>query len=180
MMRRIFGVSRRAQALRNPCGSQYVLLAADGWRKPAIGCFCLTTGNIEPLMGDRTTAVRRGSTLASHDEDTREILQSFFTHLGAVVTIARNGSEGLAALKELRAHVIVSDLAMPNEDGLWLIHQLRRLLHGQSGSIPAVAMTADRNRYDVRQAIDAGFDAFFTKPVDPFVLAATVAKVVGR
>src|SRR5437899_2278683 len=75
------------------------------------------------------------------DEDTREILQSFFTHLGAVVTIARNGSEGLAALKELRAHVIVSDLSMPGIDGYEFMHRLRALPGDVQQPVPTSAST---------------------------------------
>jgi len=118
--------------------------------------------------------------IVDDNADTLDVFGTALRQFGATVRTARSAREALAIIAVVHPHVIVSDLAMPNEDGLWLILQLRRLLHGQSGSIPAVAMTADRNRYDVRQAIDAGFDAFFTKPVDPFVLAATVAKVVGR
>jgi len=111
--------------------------------------------------------------------DSLDIFATVLKQLGVVVRTARGAREALALLATTPAHVLVSDLAMPDEDGLWLLDQLRRLPHGQSGSIPAIAVTADRHHYDLKQA-DAGFDAFLTKPVDPFELAAAIAKLVGR
>ena len=69
---------------------------------------------------------------------------------------------------------------MPGEDGLWLVEQLRRLKSEQGGSIPAIAVTAHRDRYAGERITDLGFKAFLTKPVDPFDLARTVASLVGR
>jgi len=112
--------------------------------------------------------------------DSVDIFATVLKQFGAVVRTARGAREALALLAATSAHVLVSDLAMPDEDGLWLLDQLRRLPHGQSGSIPAIAVTADRNRYDMEQATIAGFDALLTKPVDPFDLAACIAKLVGR
>jgi len=112
--------------------------------------------------------------------DSLDIFATVVKQFGAVVRTARGAREALALLATTPAHVLVSDLAMPDEDGLWLLDQLRRLPHGQSGSIPAIAVTADRHHYDQKQAADAGFDAFLTKPVDPFELAAAIAKLVGR
>jgi CheY-like chemotaxis protein len=112
--------------------------------------------------------------------DSLDIFATVLRELGAVVRTARSAREALAIIATTHADVVVSDLAMPHEDGLWLLDQLRRLPHAQSGSVPAIAVTADRHHYDEKQAGDAGFDAFLTKPVDPFELAAVIAKLVGR
>ncbi len=85
-----------------------------------------------------------------------------------------------AANHAARLDAIISDLAMPDEDGLWVIDQLRRLALSKGGSIPALAVTAHWDRYTSKDAKDAGFDAFLTKPVDPFDLCRTVASLVGR
>src|SRR6266436_4256226 len=61
-----------------------------------------------------------------------------------------------------------------------VIDQLRRLALSKGGSIPALAVTAHWDRYTSKDAKDAGFDAFLTKPVDPFDLCRTVASLVGR
>ena len=46
--------------------------------------------------------------------------------------------------------------------------------------LPTIAVTAHRDRYNAERVIALGFEAFLTKPVDPFNLARTVASLVGR
>ena len=112
--------------------------------------------------------------------DALEIFATVLRDLGAVVRTAASAREALASLATNPADVIVSDLAMPHEDGVWLLDRLRRLSHAECGSVPAIAVTADRHHYDEVQAREAGFDAFLTKPIDPFELASVIAKLVGR
>ena len=57
---------------------------------------------------------------------------------------------------------------------------LERAKSDKGGSIPAIAVSAHRDRYNAERVIDLGFEAFLTKPVDPFNLARTVASLVGR
>ncbi len=78
-------------------------------------------------------------------------------------------------MKTVRVNVIVSDLTKPGEDGLWLLQQIRRLKSEHGRSIPAIAVTAHRERYAASRLIELGFEAFLTKPVDPIDLASTVA-----
>src|SRR5206468_11879136 len=93
---------------------------------------------------------------------------------------ARTARDTLTILRTVRVNDLVSDLAIPGEDGLWLIQQLRRLQYEQGSSIPAVAVTAHRDRYADERVTDLGFEAFLMKPVDPYDLARTVASLVGR
>jgi len=116
-------------------------------------------------------------------DDYEEILELFRSALhafGAKVLTARTARDALTVIKTVRVNAMVSDLAMPGEDGLWLIQQLRRLRYEQGGSIPAVAVTAHRDRYAGERVTDLGFEAFLTKPVDPYDLARAVALLVGR
>ena len=114
-----------------------------------------------------------------HD-DTVQLFSSALHVFGAKVLTARSARDALTIIKAVRVNAMVSDLAMPGEDGLWLIQQLRRLKYDQGGSIPAIAVTAHRDRYAGERVTDLGFEAFLTKPVDPFDLARTVAFLVGR
>ena len=114
-----------------------------------------------------------------HD-DTLEFFGVALQQFGANILKARTARDALTILRTVRVNAMVSDLAMPGEDGLWLIQQLRRLQYEQGGSIPAVAVTAHRDRYAGERITDLGFKAFLTKPVDPFDLARTVASLVGR
>ena len=113
-----------------------------------------------------------------HD-DTLELFSAALEQCGANVLKARTARDALTIIKTVRLNAIISDSAMPAEDGLWLVQQLRRL-YDKGGSIPAIAVTAHRDRYNAERVIDLGFEAFLTKPVDPFNLARTVASLVGR
>ncbi|PYO03230.1 MAG: hypothetical protein DMD91_01660 [Candidatus Rokuibacteriota bacterium] len=116
--------------------------------------------------------------LVDDHADSLDVLSFALQRLGASVHTAGNARDALAIALRTHPHVIVSDLSMPHEDGLWLIEQLKQRQQGKA--IPAVALTAHRIWYNVMQTADVGFDAFLTKPVDPFYLGETIAKLVGR
>jgi len=105
------------------------------------------------------------------NEDTLDVLGVALHQFGANVFKARNARDALTIMKTIRLNAIVSDLAMPGEDGLWLLRQIRQL---------KIAVTAHRDRYAAERVTDLGFEAFLTKPIDPFDLARTVASLVGR
>ena len=114
------------------------------------------------------------------NEDIREIFTAFLTHLGAVVTTAENGREGLAALNGLRADVILSDIAMPGIDGLEFIRHVRARPGEADQRTPAIAITGFAQREDRERALRSGYDAFIAKPVDPGFVAQEIARWTGR
>ena len=86
-----------------------------------------------------------------HD-DARRYLGLFLDRLGATVVVARNGFEGLEAIKNNRPDLVVSDIQMPGMDGFELLREIRALGSGAGGSVPVIAMTAfgthaDRERF---------------------------------
>jgi CheY-like chemotaxis protein len=76
--------------------------------------------------------------------------------------------------------VLLSDIGMPGEDGLSLIRRVRRLDPASGGSVPAAALTAYTQEEDRQRALQAGFQVFLAKPVDPANLTAAVARLAGR
>ena len=116
--------------------------------------------------------------LVDDNADSLEVLSLVLQQFGANVQTAANARDALAVALTTHPHVIVSDLAMPDKDGLWLIEQLKQRRHGDA--IPAVALTAHRTWFNAIQTADVGFDAFLPKPVDPFYLGETIATLVGR
>jgi len=116
--------------------------------------------------------------LVDDNADALDVLSLALEGFGATVQTAGNARDALAKASANRPDAIVSDLSMPDEDGLWLVDQLKQRHVGDA--IAAVALTAHRSRYNVFQTADVGFDAFLTKPVDPFYLGESIAKLVGR
>ena len=96
--------------------------------------------------------------------------------LGPVVHYAfgktMGGMYGLAA--EWKPDVILSDIAMPDEDGYSLIRRVRALDVAEGGRIPSIALTAYTRIEDRAKALGAGFNLHMGKPVRPLDLIAAV------
>lgn len=105
---------------------------------------------------------------------TIDLLRTALEYCGAFVTTAENAIEGEAILREVRPHVLVSDIAMPN-NGLEMVRHIMSFAAKTGFVIPAVAISADWDRRNHLR--EAGFSAFFPKPLDPFVLAEVVARL---
>ncbi len=114
------------------------------------------------------------------DEDARHLLHEALSALGADVRCASNAAEALARISEMLPHVLVSDVGMPEIDGLTLIQRVRRLPPNTGGLTPAIALSAYAHVDDSQRAIAAGFQMHLAKPVDPSLLARAVAHLAGR
>jgi PAS domain S-box-containing protein len=114
------------------------------------------------------------------DPDTLDMLKFIFDECGAEVITATSASEGLEALERFRPDALISDIAMPGQDGYELIRQVRSREPERGGKIPAVAITAYVTAEDRVRALAAGFQMYVAKPVDPEELIAVVASVTGH
>jgi CheY-like chemotaxis protein len=99
---------------------------------------------------------------------------------GATVISVTSAREGLRALTEGGDAIalLVSDIAMPQMDGLELIRHIRDLPPRLRGNIPAIALTAYAGADDQRRAIAAGFDLHVTKPFTPTELITACTMVI--
>ncbi|MCL2778883.1 MAG: response regulator [Polyangiaceae bacterium] len=100
------------------------------------------------------------------DDDARELLLTLLEQRHATVFVASNARDAFALFKAGQPHVIVSDIAMPNEDGYALIRRIRALSESNGGRTPAIAVTAYAGTSHRALALDAGFDLHVPKPVD--------------
>lgn len=105
-----------------------------------------------------------------------ELLTEILTSEGATVRASTTAREALALLRAWQPDVLVSDIAMPEEDGYWLIQQLRRLPPEAGGATPAVALTAYVRMEDRLRVLAAGFQQYLPKPVE----AAELRDVIGH
>jgi PAS domain S-box-containing protein len=122
----------------------------------------------------------RVKVLVVDDEpDARDLIKRILSDCNAIVTTAPSARAALAAFGEARPDVLVSDLGMPDMDGFELLAQVRALGSAAGGNLPAVALTAFARSEDRLRALEAGFAAHISKPVEPSQLIATVAKMVG-
>jgi CheY-like chemotaxis protein len=104
--------------------------------------------------------------------DTLEMLKVILQNRGAEVVTASSGRDALEALEHSLPDALVSDLAMPGQDGYELIERIRQRGPERGGNIPAVALTAYARVEDRVRALTAGFQIYVPKPVDSNELVA--------
>jgi CheY-like chemotaxis protein len=113
--------------------------------------------------------------LVEDDDDTREAYAAMLGELGAEVRAAPSAAAGLDELEHFRPQVILSDIAMPGEDGFSFMEKVRRLDPDRGGRVPAAALTALASDEDRQRAMQSGFQLHVAKPVDAARLAAVVS-----
>lgn len=114
------------------------------------------------------------------EQDARELLVFVLKHCGAEATSVASAREALAALAASKPHVLLSDIAMPDEDGYELIRQVRSLSRKRGGEIPAAALTAYATEEDRARVLAAGFQVHLPKPIEPTHLVAAVSHLAGQ
>lgn len=108
------------------------------------------------------------------NDNTRESLVIYLKSFGAVVKAVDSVKAALKAFPDFRPDVLISDIAMPNEDGYSLIRKIRKLSIEKGGNVPAIALTAYASAEDADYALSEGFHAHVAKPVEAAILARVV------
>jgi signal transduction histidine kinase/CHASE1-domain containing sensor protein/ActR/RegA family two-component response regulator len=118
--------------------------------------------------------------LVDDDSDTLTLMTTALTRRHANVTAVSSADEAIQAISKKRPDVLVSDIAMPDEDGYGLIEKVRLLENGATQTIPAVAITAYAKEEDRERALSAGFQIYLAKPVELTELISVVARAARR
>ena len=127
----------------------------------------------ESLAGLRVVVV-------DDERDAREMLHEVLASCRVEVQIAANAADGFELIRTTCPDVLLSDIAMPGEDGFSLIRRVRALPASEGGRVAAVAVTAHARIEDRERALAAGFDMHMSKPVEPNVLFAAVGRLAER
>ncbi len=120
--------------------------------------------------------------LVEDDNDSREVVELFLQQSGGNVKSAASAMAAIEILDNMDPppDVIVSDLAMPDEDGYSLLKRIRERPAKRGGLIPAVALSAFTTAESKQKAFDAGFNTYCTKPYDPERLIADILALIPR
>ena len=118
--------------------------------------------------------------LVDDEADAREMLSELLRRAGAEVSAAASAREAFDQIAQSVPDILVSDIGMPQQDGYALIEELRRMPADRGGTIPAIALTAYAREDDRRRALNAGFQAHLTKPVEAQQLLADIARLTER
>jgi len=98
----------------------------------------------------------------------QEMIRALFAELGSEILLASNGREGVAMAKQYDPDIIFMDIHMPEIDGF----ETLKLIRGFNLDIPIIGLSADAFKEHQDAAVEAGFTAYLTKPVN-------VPKLVG-
>ncbi len=112
------------------------------------------------------------------DRDACELLELGLRESGASVRAVHSVRDALEALESFRPDLLLSDIAMPEEDGYSLIRRIRARESAAGDHVPAIALTAFASQADREQALALGFDEHLAKPTSPSDLSKTVAKLL--
>jgi len=143
-----------------------------GYPSPSIGR--------EPAQSDARLPAGLKVLLVDDEEDSREAMRRILQQNGMLVTTASSARVAFELIERLEPDILLSDIAMPGEDGLSLIRRVRLLPLDRGGRIPAAAISAYAGIEDRRKALLAGFHYHIPKPVDAAHLLAVIAAMARK
>ncbi len=108
----------------------------------------------------------------------RKLVQTFLTKHGYVVATANDGFEALREIKRQKPHLVITDVSMPNLNGLELCRRLRS--EAATARLPVIMLSARKQADDILAGYAQGADEYVAKPVELAVLAAKVELLLRR
>jgi CheY-like chemotaxis protein len=125
----------------------------------------------------RLRSLQRNVLVVDDVHDVTEMIALLLRHAGYEVATADSASTALQLAGERNFDLIISDIGMPGMNGYELAGTLRRLAEYQS--IPMIAVTGYSEYDDRDRALQAGFSAHLTKPIDPSQLLDLMNELLG-
>ena len=155
------------------------LPSRDAARRPAgsstPACAAPTPSSPPPAPADGSAGVR---ILVAEDNDiAAKVITTLLAKQGAEVSLTTDGQQALELALSDDHHFDLAfiDLRMPGLDGIGFTEALRDA-EGDGQRLPVVALTANAAEDVKKRCLDAGMDAFLTKPVEPTSLAEMVRR----
>ena len=120
--------------------------------------------------------MKSGKILVVDDEPAeREGLARLVGQWGYEVETASSGEEALNLVETQHPAVVLTDLVLPEMDGLTAMREIRK--HPEHAKLPIIALTAKAMRDDQERCLDAGMDGHIAKPVQVGLLFGLLAQV---
>jgi len=125
--------------------------------------------------GGAASPERTATLLLIEDEPVNALLiqEALRKHPAWDLTVALTGAQGLALAREREPSLLLVDINLPDISGLDIVRTLRS--DDRTRHLRCVALSADAMPEQIRAARDAGFDAYWTKPVEVMRLPEMIA-----
>ncbi len=116
--------------------------------------------------------------LVEDTEDNRQMMRKLLELSGYQVLEAVNGEEAVKVASEMHPELILMDLSLPVTDGLAATRRIRHL--PELTSVPIVAVSAHDTADFHNEALNAGCNAYITKPIDYVELEEIIHGLLGK
>ncbi len=126
----------------------------------------------DPLAGRRIL-------VAEDHPVNRKLVTKLLEKRGLIAVLAANGNEVIEALDSDTFDLILMDVQMPGMDGLQTTAVIREREKATGGRIPILAMTAHAMKQDRDRCLEAGMDAYVSKPVSPADLYREIEELLS-
>jgi CheY-like chemotaxis protein len=110
----------------------------------------------------------------------RKLVTKLLEKRSFISEVAGNGEDVLRALEASTFDLILMDVQMPGMDGLQTAAAIREREKATGGHVPILAMTAHAMNRDREQCLEAGMDAYVSKPVSPGELYRAIDELLNR
>jgi two-component system, sensor histidine kinase and response regulator len=134
----------------------------------------------EPPSHDDALAAGALILVAEDNPINQTVIRRMLGQRGYAVDIADNGVAALAMWRPGRYGLLLTDFHMPEMDGFALTREIRRREQETGARIPIVALTADAMPGTEKRCLEAGMDAYLTKPVESQALAAALDRYLPQ
>lgn len=118
--------------------------------------------------------------VVDNDLDSRQLLETLFDGYGVETVTATSVRESLEIIQEAQPDLLISEIALPNEDGYSLMSKVKAFEKMYQIRIPAIALTAYAQDDDRIHALAAGFCKHLPKPLNIDKLIAAMACLTGQ
>jgi two-component system KDP operon response regulator KdpE len=113
--------------------------------------------------------------LVDDEPQITRVLRTTLSAEGYEIRVANDGEMALEIMKDWQPHIIVTDLAMPNLDGVELCRRVRSF-----SAVPIIVLSVRDHEQEKIGALDAGADDYMTKPFSTYELMARIRANLRR
>ena len=123
-------------------------------------------------------AVKLRVLVADDNPTNREVVGKILERSGHSVTLVNDGEQALDAIEHSPPNVVILDRNMPGMGGMEALQALRLMMQGRE-RLPVIMLSADVTPEAKREALEAGADAFLSKPIEALRLLDEIQKLAG-
>jgi PAS domain S-box-containing protein len=131
----------------------------------------------QPLANGQSSAAGLRVLVAEDHAVNQRLMQRLLEKRGHEVRIVENGADAIEAIHQESFDIVLMDVQMPHMDGFEATRMIRHHEITTGGHLPIVALTAHAMKGDQERCLEAGMDAYISKPIDPQTLFGTIERL---